>query len=48
MADKWNSLAENVVKSTTINMLKKRYDQFETVTKLRRGTDTDTGTPYDL
>ena len=30
--DKWNSLNENVVKNTTINMSKNRYDQFETET----------------
>ena len=42
--DKWNSLAENVVNSTTDNVFKNRYDQFEIETKLRRGT----GTPYEL
>ena len=36
--NKWNSLTEYVVSSTSVNMFKNRYDQYETVCKLRRGT----------
>ncbi len=40
--NKWNSLTEHVITSTSVNMFKNRYDQFETVRKQRRGT------PYEF
>ncbi|KAK3867686.1 hypothetical protein Pcinc_026875 [Petrolisthes cinctipes] len=43
--NKWNSLTEKVITSTSVNMFKNRYDQFETVRKLsllRRST------PYEF
>ena len=36
--NKWNSLSEEVISSTSVNMFKNRYDQFELTRKMRGGT----------